>query len=56
MSERAAITVAFVLAALGVLLLVPFDAVITLVAGTLCLLGFIAFGAYALLRPDRLGD
>lgn len=56
MPERAAITIAFVLAAIGVGLMVPFDTVWTLLAGTLCLAGFVVFGAIGLLRPSRLGD
>ena len=56
MSERAWITLAFVLAAIGVPVMVIFDSPITLIVGTLMLVGFIVAGAIALLRPSRLGD
>lgn len=56
MPERTAITIAFVLAVIGVGLMIPFDTVWTLVVGTLCLAGFVVFGAIGLLRPSRLGD
>jgi ABC-type sulfate transport system permease subunit len=55
-SERAAITLAFVLAIIGVPVMVVFDSPVTLAIGTLCLAGFIVFGAIGLLRPSRLGD
>lgn len=55
-SERAWITLAFVLAAIGVPVMVIFDTPVTLAIGTVCLAGFIVAGAIALLRPSRLDD
>jgi hypothetical protein len=39
----------------GVLLMIPFDATATRIAGVLCLFAFIALGVFAIARPDRLG-
>ena len=57
MSERAWITLAFVMAAIGVPVMVIFDSPITLTVGVVLMAGFIVCGAIALLRPSRLsGD
>ena len=56
MSERAWITLAFVMAAIGVPLMVIFDSPITLTVGVVLLAGFIVAGSIALLRPSRLSD
>lgn len=56
MSERAWITLAFVLAAIGVPVMVIFDTPVTLAIGVVCLGGFVVAGAIALLRPSRLDE
>ncbi len=56
MSERAWITLAFVLAAIGVPVMVIFDSPLTLTIGMVMLVGFIVAGSIALLRPSRLND
>ncbi len=56
MSERMAMSLAFVLGTTGVVLMVPFYTPVTFILGTLCLVGFIVFAAIALLRPSRLDD
>jgi uncharacterized membrane protein len=55
-SERAWITLAFVMAAIGVPVMVIFDSPITLTVGVILMVGFIVCGAIALLRPSRLAD
>ena len=56
MSERAWITLAFVMAAIGVPVMVIFDSPITLTVGVILMAGFIVAGSIALLRPSRLSD
>ena len=56
MSERAWITLAFVMAAIGVPVRVIIDSPITLTVGVVLMAGFIVCGAIALLRPSRLED
>ncbi len=56
MSERMAMSLAFVLGTTGVVLMVPFYTPVTLILGTVCLVGFIVCAAIALLRPSRLDD
>ncbi len=56
MSERMAMSLAFVLGTTGVVLMVPFYTPVTFILGTLCLVGFIVCAAIALLRPSRLDD
>jgi len=56
MSERMAMSLAFVLGTTGVVLMVPFYTAATFILGTLCLVGFIVCAAIALLRPSRLDD
>jgi hypothetical protein len=55
-SERAWITLAFVMAAIGVPVMVIFDSPITLTVGVILMAGFIVAGSIALLRPSRLSD
>ena len=39
----------------GVLLMIPFDATVTRIAGLACLFAFIVLGVFAIARPERLG-
>lgn len=39
----------------GVLLMIPFDATLTRIAGLVCLFAFIVLGVFAIARPERLG-
>lgn len=39
----------------GVVLMIPFEATVTRVAGVLCLFAFIVLGVMAIARPERLG-
>ena len=56
MSERAWITLSFVLAGIGVPVMVIFDSPITLTIGTVFMVGFIVCGAIGLLSSARLED
>lgn len=56
MSETALTRLAIGALILGVVLMIPFDATITRVAGLLCLFGFIVVGVFAVARPERLEE
>jgi hypothetical protein len=55
-SERAWIILSFVLAGIGVPVMVIFDSPVTLSIGTVFMAGFIVCGAIGLLSPARLED